>query len=209
MKKFLSVFMIFALALVIAIPVFAADGYSFDLQYTGTVTKNVEKDANVLLIGVNAPVYQNVRIKVDIEGPATPKIMATDSLGNEIDIAQEGYWGPDAGFPVGGDFTNTTPIKATFIEEGSYTITLSLINVGDNNNVITSRVFTVEVFEDAPAVNNTVNDIVSNNNVIGNNVIAELPKTGTSVVEYAMYIIAITLVISVVGIYINRKRMNA
>lgn len=209
MKKFLLSFMIFALAFVIAIPTFAADGYSFDLQYAGTITKNEEKDANVLLVGVNAPVHSNVRIKVDIQGPATPKIMATDSLGNEIDIAQEGYWGPQAGFAVGGDFTNTTPIKATFTEEGSYTITLSLIDVANSDNIITSRVFTLEVFEDAPAVNNTVNDIVGNDNVIGNNVIGELPKTGTSVVEYAMYIIAITLVISVVGIYINRKRMKA
>jgi len=209
MKKFLSIGIILLLAFFIVTPIFAADGYSFDLQYSGTITKNVEKSANVLLVGVNAPVHQNVRIKVEVSGPATPKIMATDSLGNEIDIVQEGYWGPASGFAVGGDFTNTTPIKATFVEEGSYTFTLSLIDVADNDNVLTSRVFTIEVYEDTSGVSNTVNSIVPNNNVVINNVIQELPKTGTSVVEYAMYIIAFTLVVSVVGIYINRKRMKA
>ena len=209
MKKILSIFMIFALVFAIAIPTFATDEYSFDLQYTGTITKNVEKEGKVVLTGASATPYAKARIKVDVQGPATPKIMATDSLGNEIDIAQVGYWGPDVGFSVGGDFTSTTPIKATFVEEGSYTITISLIDLANSDNVIKSNVFTVQVYEDAPAVDNTVNDIVSNNNVIGNNVIAELPKTGTSVVEYAMYIIGITLVVSVVGIYINRKRMNA
>lgn len=204
MKKILSLIIIFTLILCIVTPIFAADGYSFDLQYTGTITKNIEKDANVLLVGVNAPVHSNVRIKVDITGPATPRIMATDSLGNEIDIAQEGYWGPPAGFAVGGDFTNTTPIKATFTEEGSYTITLSLIDVTNGNAVITSKTIDIEVFEDVPPANNIIGNAVSENNMI-----EELPKTGTSVVEYAMYIIAIVLVISIIGIYLNKRRMNA
>lgn len=204
MKKILSLVTIFTLMLCIVTPIFAATGYSFDLQYSGTITKNIEKDANVLLVGENAPVHTNVRIKVDITGPATPKIMATDSLGNEIDIAQEGYWGPPSGFAVGGDFTNTTPIKATFTEEGSYTITLSLIDVTNSNAVITSKTIDIEVYEDVPPVNNVIGNAVSENNVI-----EELPKTGTSVVQYAMYIIAITLVISIIGIYLNRKRMNA
>lgn len=204
MKKFLSLVTISTLLLCLVTPIFAANGYSFDLQYSGTITKNIEKDANVLLVGENAPVHTNVRIKVDITGPATPKIMATDSLDNEIDIAQEGYWGPPSGFAVGGDFTNTTPIKATFTEEGSYTITLSLIDVTNSNDVITSKTIDIEVYEDVPPVNNVIGNAVSENNVI-----EELPKTGTSVVQYAMYIIAITLVISIIGIYLNRKRMNA
>lgn len=204
MKKILSLVTIFTLILCIVTPIFAANGYNFDLQYSGTITKNIEKDANVLLVGENAPAHTNVRIKVDITGPATPKIMATDSLGTEIDIAQEGYWGPSAGFAVGGNFTNTTPIKATFTEEGNYTITLSLIDLTNNNTVITSKTINIEVYEDVPPANNVIVNEVS-----GNNVIEELPKTGTSIVQYAMYIIAIALVISIVGIYLNRKRMNA
>lgn len=204
MKKLLSVIMIFTVILFIVSPVFAADEYSFDLQYTGTITKNIQKDANVLLIGENGPLYATVRIKVDISGPATPVLLATDSLGTEIDIAQEGFWGPPSGFPIQGDFTNTTPIKATFPEEGTYTITLSLINVNNSNSVITSKSFTIEVFEDIPpAVDNVVN------NTTQQNTIEELPKTGTSVVEYAMYIIGLAIIIAIVGIYINKKKIRA
>lgn len=202
MKKLLSVIMIFTVILFIVSPVFAADEYSFDLQYTGTITKNIQKDANVLLIGENGPLYATVRIKVDISGPATPVLLATDSLGTEIDIAQEGFWGPPSGFPIQGDFTNTTPIKATFPEEGNYTITLSLIDLANANAVITSKTIDIEVFEDVPPANNNV----IGNAVSENNMIEELPKTGISVVEYTMYIIAIVLVISIVGIYLNRRR---
>jgi len=217
MKKLLSFITVFAIILCSFNAVFAQDEYSFDLQYTGTVVKNQEKSANVLLVGKSAPVHTNVRIKVDITGPATPKILATDSLGNELDIAQLGYWGPDAGFTVGGDFTNTTPIKATFTEEGSYTITLSLIDVANGNAVITSKGFNIEVFEDT-AGGNTVggNNIVMDNaisNVLGNNMtnntIQELPQTGTSVIDYAMYVMSLTIVLAIVGIYLNRRKVNS
>ncbi len=209
MKKLLSFVMIFAIVLCSVSVVFAQDEYSFDLQYTGTIVKNVEKDGVVLLTGVNGTPHTSVQIKVDITGPATPKILATDSAGTEYDIAQLGYWGPPSGFAVGGDFVNETPIKATFVEEGSYTIKLSLVDLANGNTVITTKTFDIEVYEDVPGDN-----IISNvtGNVIGNavegNTIEELPKTGTSVIEYVMYIIAIVLIISIIGIYLNRRRVN-
>lgn len=204
MKKLLSFIMIFAIVLCSVSVVFAQDEYSFDLQYTGTIVKNVEKDAVVLLTGVNGTVHTNVQIKVDITGPATPKILATDSTGTEYDIAQLGYWGPPSGFAVGGDFVNRTPIKATFVEEGSYTIKLSLVDLANGNAVITTKTFDIEVYEDVPG-NNTVSNVIDN--AVGNT-IEELPKTGTSVVEYVMYIIAIVLIISIIGMYLNRRKVN-
>lgn len=204
MKKLLSFIMIFTIVLCSVSIVFAQDEYSFDLQYTGTIVKNVEKDAVVLLTGVNGTPHTSVQIKVDITGPATPKILATDSTGTEYDIAQLGYWGPPSGFAVGGDFVNRTPIKATFIEEGSYTIKLSLVDLANGNAVITTKTFDIEVYEDVPG-NNTVSNVIDN--AVGNT-IEELPKTGTSVVEYVMYIIAIVLIISIIGMYLNRRKVN-
>lgn len=204
MKKLLSFIMIFTIVLCSVSVVFAQDEYSFDLQYTGTIVKNVEKDAVVLLTGVNGTPHTSVQIKVDITGPATPKILATDSTGTEYDIAQLGYWGPPSGFAVGGDFVNRTPIKATFIEEGSYTIKLSLVDLANGNAVITTKTFDIEVYEDVPG-NNTVSNVIDN--AVGNT-IEELPKTGTSVVEYVMYIIAIVLIISIIGMYLNRRKVN-
>lgn len=204
MKKIISFIMIFAIIFCSVSPVFAQDEYSFDLQYTGTIVKNVEKNAVVLLTGVNGTLHQTVQIKVDITGPATPKILATDSAGTEYDIAQLGYWGPPSGFPVQGDFVNETPIKATFVEEGSYTIKLSLIDVNNPASVFATKTFSIEVYEDMPPVVENVID-----NAIMENAVEELPKTGTSVVEYLIYIMSIVLVISIVGIYLNKRKIRA
>lgn len=204
MKKIISFIMIFAIIFCSVSPVFAVDEYSFDLQYTGTIVKNVEKDAVVLLTGVNGTLHQTVQIKVDITGPATPKILATDSAGTEYDIAQLGYWGPPSGFPVQGDFVNRTPIKATFVEEGSYTIKLSLIDVNNPASVFATKTFNIEVYEDMPPV---VENVIGN--AVMENMVEELPKTGTSVVEYLIYIMSIVLVISIVGIYLNKRKIRA
>ncbi len=205
MKKLLSFVMIFAIVVCSVSVVFAQDEYSFDLQYTGTIVKNVEKDAVVLLTGVNGTPHTSVQIKVDITGPATPKILATDSTGTEYDIAQLGYWGPPSGFQVGGDFVNRTPIKATFIEEGSYTIKLSLVDLANGNAVITTKTFDIEVYEDVTG-NNTITNTITNE--VEGNTLEELPKTGTSVIEYVMYTIAIVLIISIIGMYINKRKVN-
>lgn len=52
----------------------AADEYSFELTYSGDVVVNEEKSATVTLRGVDATTYARVRIKVDIQGPATPNM---------------------------------------------------------------------------------------------------------------------------------------
>lgn len=198
LKKIVSIILILIIGLGIANYSLAANEYSFDLQYTGTVVKNEEKNANVLLIGQNGTLYPKVRIKVDINGPATPKVMATDSNNVEHNIAEIGYWGPAEGFPVQGDFTNTTPIRATFPEAGKYTIKLSLINLTDGS-VITTKSFEVDVIsEEVPPENVISNEIVNN--------IEELPQTGTSIFEYAVYFSIIVIIFGVVGMYIYRKR---
>lgn len=197
--------------------VYAADEYSFSLDYEGEVIVGEAKTANVKLAGNNAPTYTNVRIKVDIQGPSTPKLLATDSAGNQYDIAQMGYWGPDAGFAVQGTFTNVTPVTATFDKAGNYTITLSLVNVAENNSVITSRAISVTVVEKATTDNtiqntvaNTVQNTVANtatNNVVSNvvnNAIDKIPQTGTGMFEYSLCFIVTALTI-VVGYIIIRN----
>lgn len=204
MKKVLSLITIVAIILCTCTSVYAA-GYSFDLQYEGTIIKNIEKNANVLLIGDAGSAFATVQIKVDITGPATPEILATDSTGVVYNIAQIGYWGPPSGFPVQGDFVNTTPIKATFPEEGTYTIKLSLIDLANANTVITTRTFSIEVFEDAPAVD----DIITDNQIAVDNTVEELPKTGISVLDYILYIGILTIVLTISVLYIKRKKLDA
>lgn len=201
MKKILSFMMIIAIMFCMLSPVLAADEYSFDLQYTGNIVKNVEKDAVVLLTGVGGTLHTSVQIKVEITGPATPKILATDTTGVEHDIAQTGIWGPVSGFAVQGDFVNKTPIKATFVEEGNYSIKLSLIDLANANAVITTKTFDLQVYEDTVLENNVVD-----NTVVENNMIEELPKTGTSIWEYVAYVAILTVVLWAFGMYLNKRK---
>ncbi len=191
--------------------VYAVDGYSFDLQYEGEIKENEAKQAKVLLVGVNAPTHAKVRIKVDITGPATPKILANDSLGNTIDIAQTGYWGPDTGFAVSGTFTNTTPITATFPKAGAYSIKLSLIDLENSNNVIATKEVQINVKQETTVTppaeenTNTVNNVIQVNNTIVNEEIKEIPKTGISIWEYAGYTLVVVAILAG-GYLVIRKR---
>lgn len=196
MKKVISIIAITFLFIVFGLANYslAAEGYSFDLQYTGTITKNEEKNANVLLVGKGGTLYTKVRIKVDVKGPGTPKILATDTNGTQHNIAEIGYWGPPDGFAVQGDFTNTTPVKATFPEAGKYTITLSLINL-ENGSTITTNSFDINVVQNG--------EIVENNSITEN--VEELPKTGASIWEYALIFVGLGIVFYIFGRYISVK----
>lgn len=191
--------------------VYAVDGYSFELQYEGEIKENEAKQGKVLLVGVNAPTHAKVRIKVDITGPATPKILANDSLGNTLDIAQIGYWGPDTGFAVSGTFTNTTPITATFPKAGAYSIKLSLIDLENSNNVIATKEVQINVKKETPITppaegnTNTVNNVIPANNTIVNNEITEIPKTGISIWEYVGYTLVVVAILTG-GYLLVRKR---
>ena len=199
--KIVSIILIFLLMILTSSYAAIDPTISFDISYQGEVKVNEEKSALIILAGQNTPAHTNVRVKVDIQGPLTPKILATDSSGIEHDIAQLGYWGPDAGFAIGGTFSNETPIKATFTYPGAYAIKLSLIDVQNANNILAEKEVTIQVKEataNNPIVNQVVNEIV-------NEPVSELPKTGISLGEYAVYAIMLFVVVYL-GYQIKQRR---
>ena len=108
MKK-LSCFIVTILFIlsVISIQVNAAAELEFELKYDGDIVINETKDASVILRGTNATTYSNVRVKIEVSGPGTPKLIAKETSSDlEFDLAQTGYWGPELGFPVAGTFEN-------------------------------------------------------------------------------------------------------
>ena len=194
MKKVAIICYVLIAILMINVCVYAADEVHFEIVYEGTVVEEQEKDVEIVLVGENAPLYSKVRVKVDIAGPSIPKLIATDSLGTQIDIAQEGYWGPADGFVIQGDFTNTTPVKATFDQAGEYTITVSLLNLENANAVLATKTITVSVVEKETPVANVIENLTDENLVNGNmtnEIVTQLPQTGTSLTEYTIYFIAI------------------
>ena len=207
--KIKRIVLLIACLLMISACVYAADEVSFIISYDGIVVENEAKAVNIVLEGKSAPTYTQVRVKVDVSGPATPTLIAKDSLGADIDIAQTGYWGPAQGFPIQGDFKNETPVTATFPKAGEYTITVSLLDLANSNTVITTKTITVDVQEQAVMTNtieNTITNTVENTveNTVNNEEVTELPKTGTSLVEYVIY--ALVILAFVYMIYSIKKK---
>lgn len=198
MKK-LSCFIVAILFIlsVISIQVNAATELEFELKYDGDIVVNETKEGSVILRGTNASTYSNVRVKVDVEGPGTPKLIATDTNQQEFDLVDIKYWGPPEGFPVAGTFENETPIKATFPVAGTYTIKLTLVNMQASEAEIISKSFTVEVLEDATNVNE-VNE--------PENEVEKLPQTGNSTMEYAIYIAIVAALVIFVSYKIKANK---
>lgn len=204
-KVFFSTICMFLFILgVCSIVLASGEDYTLFVDYNQNVFKGVPVQTDVKLIGDNAPAYTNVRVKVEIAGPSTPTLMATDSEGQQWDIAQIGYWGPSEGFAVGGTFTNTTPVTATFPEAGLYEIKLSLINVTDNS-VITDSTTSIYVYKDQAELDEITNQ-TQGNDTTSNNIIEELPKTGRSITEYATYIFVTIAIIFAGYVFIKKNK---
>lgn len=182
---------------VISIQVNAVAELEFELKYDGDIVVNETKEGSVILRGTNASTYSNVRVRVDVEGPGTPKLIATDTNQQEFDLVDIKYWGPPEGFAVTGTFENETPIKATFLVAGTYTIKLTLVNMQSSEAEIISKSFTVEVLEDATNVNE-VNE--------PENEVEKLPQTGNSTMEYAMYIAIVAALVIFVSYKIKANK---
>jgi len=167
--------------------VLAADqGYEFNIEYEGEVIVGEEKDATVTLTGTEATPYTNVRVESEqISGPAKATIYAYDENGNKFDLSETGDWGPTSGFAVGGTFTNETPITITYPEAGTYVSVIRLVDLNNNNDVITSREFTVIVTE--------AGTTEPTNNVVANNTIENIPQAGISFWVYLIIIAAVVV----------------
>lgn len=204
MKKLFTLFTTLIMILSISTLSYADSNeeYYFELNYEGNIIANEPKAGLVKLVGVDGTLHTNVRIKVDVSGPATPKIIAYDSNGTKFDIAEIGYWGPASGFPVQGTFTNETPVTVTYPEAGTYKTTLQLIDVANNNAVITSKEFTINVLS---ASSDTDEDNKFEDENIVQNKVEELPQAGINLLQCSVYL----LIVAIIFFVIIKKRNNS
>ncbi|HHW24507.1 MAG TPA: hypothetical protein GXX22_03510 [Clostridiales bacterium] len=93
--------------------------------------------------------YDRVLFIVEIQKPegATVNLLAVDSKGKQFDVAQLGYWGPPNGFSIDKDYIATTAFSVKFSDAGEYTISFSLVDLDDDENVLASKTVTVNVTE--------------------------------------------------------------
>ena len=123
-----------------------ADAYKFEVSAPTTMTVGETEDATATLIGdANAPSH-TAYITVKVEGPdnSRPQILATDTAGNEYNLAETGNWG-HPGFEVKAGYKAVTPLKLTFDVAGTYTATFQLVDTKNENAVLGSGSFTITV----------------------------------------------------------------
>lgn len=185
--------------------IYASQGYEFNLEYEGNIIANEPKDGVVTLTGTEGTPYTNVRVQSEhISGPAIATIYAYDEGGNKFDITESGAWGPTSGFAIGGTFKNETQISAVYPKAGTYVSRLSLIDLNNNNAVITSKEFTITVYE-KEAEENKKNEITNITNNV-NNEIETIPEAGTSIWVYIAWLIAFILIAGIgLSVVKNKK----
>lgn len=157
--------------------------YTLDLNYTGDVVVNKEKNMELITSSSMGKNYDHVKMKVEItEKPsdsATVKLLATERTRQEIDLIQEG-WGEPDGYELGGrDAKQVLELRGLFSEVGNYKIKVSLLDADTGNAEIVSKEFAVVVNKESTTTpeDNNQNENTGNNNgnnsenneIIGNN----------------------------------------
>ncbi len=201
MKKRIFLITFILTILVFTLNIYAANsepntsGYDFDIVYSGNIVAGEAKNATVVLEGTEGKSYSKVRVESkQVSGPSEDvKVIAYDEQGQGFDISKSGDWGPQEGFQIGGTFRNETPITITYPEAGTYVTQLSLIDLENDNTVIVSEQFTVNVLEAPTTGNNVVN-----------NAIEQIPQTGISIWTYALAIVLAIALIYVISKFIKR-----
>ena len=129
--------------------------YDIKLEYSGDVVKEEEKSMTLSYSSPMGRYYEHARLIAEAQTPtgATVQLLATDQSNVEYDIIQSG-WGDAQGSKIGGkDVSQVLQTKAIFSEEGSYAITLKLIDRDNSDRVIAEKVTNFTVL--AEAVQNT------------------------------------------------------
>ena len=198
------------------------EDYSIELNYSGDVIKNVEKDMKLVIRSAMGKNYEHTRIIGEVTSPAnaTAKLLAIDSQSLEHDILESG-WGDASGDPIGGkDVVKELDVRGLFSAVGEYTIKLSVIDRDASDAEIVSNTFKVKVVENSTQLppeeiekpgetegNETgkPGDLTGNNGANDNKTEekpAELPKTGNTMYFEIAGVIA---VLSIAYIALRRK----
>ncbi len=122
--------------------------YIIDLNYTGDVIANEEKEMIVSYSSSMGRYYEHARLEAEASTPSggTVKLTGIDTTNNtEQNLILSG-WGDPQGYKIGGkDFIQTLHLTGLFTNAGNYTITLKLIDRDDSDKAIVEKVVTVAV----------------------------------------------------------------
>ncbi|GAA0122636.1 cell wall-binding repeat-containing protein [Clostridium faecium] len=129
-----------------------ASTYKFSYDLTEK-TFTTDEEGTVLPVALEADKvgdfgYTNALIKVEvISKPENSKlqVLAKDTEGKEWDLVQTGQWGPSEGFEIAKDYKEETNFTIKADAKGKYEVKFSLVDVKDNNKVLTTSTIGVDV----------------------------------------------------------------
>lgn len=170
--------------------------YNFFLEHDEKIISNEETNMKLILKSDMGQSYSNTKIYAtvtsDVEGET--KITATDVLGKEYNILEDG-WGGENGEQIGGsNIQKELNLKTKFSDPGKYKITFELYDLNNSEFVIASQSFSIIVEDDLSqnlnnsniVANQTGNFVSGNMNIVsGGTLNVSDNSTNTSdVIEY-------------------------
>lgn len=125
--------------------------YVINLEYTGDIVVNQEKDMVLSYSSSMGKYYEHARLIAEATTPdnGNVQLIATDGVTKaEQDIIQSG-WGDPQGYKIGGkDVSQVLNVKALFTAKGDYTVTLKLIDRDNSDAVIAEKAFSFTAGEE-------------------------------------------------------------
>ena len=129
--------------------------YQFFLEHDDRLTPNKEINMKLILKSDMGQIYQNAKIYATItsEKESEVQINATDLLGKEYNILEEG-WGGENGESIGGEnISKELNLNTIFSDSGNYKITFELKDLNNSDFVIASQKFNLKVEDEVQTLN--------------------------------------------------------
>lgn len=169
------------------------EDYQIALNYTGDILPEEEKEMEIVISSSMGRNYEKTRLLASVVAPdgQNMKLLASKDEDEQYDIIESG-WGNEQGDPLGGkNVAKKIQARGIFSGEGTYALTLKVINREDEDAVIASKTFEIKVGTTTtpapePETNTTVPPTTNNSQTP-----QTLPKTGNMIYVSIIPIIAI------------------
>ncbi len=189
--------------------------YKITLNRPDTIIKGKETEMTISYSSSMGRYYEHARLIAEATTPAgaTVKLLGTDPANLEHDIIQSG-WGDAQGYKIGGkDVEQVLKVRGLFSDQGTYSITLTLIDRDNSDRAIASTTSLITVSnaetgendnQETPAsVENPANNLVNNTSINASKTPNKLPKTGSNI-----YIPVVLVIVILMMIYVYNNKKN-
>ncbi len=185
------------------------EDYKIALNYTGDILPEEEKDMEIVVSSSMGKNFAKTRLVASLTGPEGQdmQLLAQKDEDEQYDIIESG-WGSEQGDAIGGkDVAKKIQARGIFSGEGTYNLTLKLINRDDSDAVIASNTFEIKVGKatstQTPEQGTTPEPEPQTPSSNTNKTPSTLPKTGNTI-----YASILSIVVILVSAYIVLKKKD-